>query len=343
MTIDKFLHFLMSHNATIIEVMIALTLLAVLFLSVRMFLFAKEPAGSPSNMDLGQMEVTLKKILEKAGQVSFPGNGGETSAGSEDSQKLLAEIQNLKVELESRQRQIEAMKSAPAEGESASPGLSAADKEKMESQIQELQAKLSEYEIISEDIADLSFYKEQNVKLQKEIEALKSGGAAETPVASPVPSPTQPPVDHEPAPNVNALEEALVDSVKMEVPSPAQETQEVPEVGEKNVIDDDLMAEFAAAVEKQKASTEISNPPVPPAGESSPEESVDLGQMDMDKMLAEAAEIKTDVPDVDPEKALGTQLDENKLLEEAAALEGVSSEDKKLMGDFENFVKKSES
>src|SRR5690606_29016337 len=64
------------------------------------------------------------------------------------------------------------------------PGVSTEEKDKLDAKIKELQAKLSEYEIISEDIADLSFYKEQNAKLAREVEALKSGGAVATATAT---------------------------------------------------------------------------------------------------------------------------------------------------------------
>jgi hypothetical protein len=93
-------------------------------------------------------------------------------------------------------------------------------------------------------------------------------------------------------------------------------------------VDADLMAEFDAAVEKQKA--------------ASGEASADLGALNMDKMLAEAADIKTDIPEIKPEDVLSQSLDENKLLQEADAMkkEVGNPEDKKLMGQFENFVKK---
>lgn len=361
MTVEKFLHFVISHNATIIEVLIGLTLLAVLFLSIRMFLYAKEPTSATGgSLDMSQLEGTLKQILERAGQIPAPVSGG-SAAGSEDNQKLLVEISNLKTELEARQNQIETLKSAPAASGAPAAGLSEEEKSKLEAQIQELQAKLSEYEIISEDIADLSFYKEQNVKLQKELESLKAGGAVAAPAGAtavaaapvePAPSPAAPPAPP-------AAEPEIVGKSKVEEPVPVEpdpfaeaatltETPAASTEAEKNLVDDDLMAEFAAAVEKQKSTSEMSAEtaaPAPPPAAPVPasEATVDLGQMDMDKMLAEAADIKTDVPEVDPEKALGTSLDESKLLQEAAALEGVTGEDKKLMGDFENFVKKSES
>lgn len=358
MSLEKFLHFLIAHNATIIEMLLGLSLLVVLFLSVRMFLSAKEPASTGGAMDLGNLEATLKQILEKAGQVPATASAGS----SEESQKLVAEIANLKSELEAKQKQIEAQASAPAAAASAG-GISSEDKSKLEAQLADLQAKLSEYEIISEDIADLSFYKEQNAKLQKDLEALKAGGAVAAAPTAPaaVEAPAAaaaPELSPSAEPEIVGKSKAQSEEPAAFGAAPAGETGSAapaPAAAD-NLVDDDLMAEFAAAVEKQKTDsdsetstpTAVAAPTAPASGSEDPttnatEAAADLGQMDMDKMIAEAAEIKTDVPDVDPEKALGTGVDENKLIQEAAALEGVSAEDQKLMGEFENFVKKSES
>jgi hypothetical protein len=358
MSLEKFLNFLIAHNATIIEMLLGLTLLVVLFLSVRMFLSAKEPVSAGGAMDLGNLEATLKQILEKAGQVPTTASAGS----SEDSQKLVAEIANLKSELEAKQKQIEAQASAPAATSSAG-GISPEDKSKLEAQLADLQAKLSEYEIISEDIADLSFYKEQNAKLQKDLEVLKAGGAVTAVPATPAAAVEAPAVAVVSEPAAPSAEPEIVGKSKAqsEEPAafgstPAAETGAAAPAAADNLVDDDLMAEFAAAVERQKTDsgsesgepTAVAAPATAASGSGAPvagaiEASADLGQMDMDKMIAEAAEIKTDVPDVDPEKALGTGVDENKLIQEAAALEGVSAEDQKLMGEFENFVKKNES
>ena len=327
----------MQHNTSIIESLIAATLLGALFLAVRTFLAAKEPAAEGLS-GLGDLEETLKKILAQAQNVPSAGSLAAAGAGA-DSQKLSAEISNLKVELEGKQKQIEDLKAATAAAGAAAAGsgLSEEEKAKMDAQLKELQAKLSEYEIISEDIADLSYYKEQNVKLQKEVEALKAGGAK--PGAAPA-APTAAPAAAKTAtaePAISGKTKAATAEVNEGAPPPPP-LPEPPPVAEvpapvaasapaaeavNTTVDDDLLAEFNQA-----------------AAQVEPE--VDLGAMDMDKMMAEAAEIKTDVPEVDPSVALGAGLDEDKLLKEATALDGVTQEDKKLMGEFENFVKKNE-
>ena len=62
-------------------------------------------------------------------------------------------------------------------------GASSAQIEEMEKQVEELSARLKEYEIIEEDIADLSHYKEKAETLEQEVADLKSklenGGGGE--------------------------------------------------------------------------------------------------------------------------------------------------------------------
>jgi hypothetical protein len=351
MSLDRFLHFLISHNATVIEALFGLTLLAVIFLAIRSFLLSKDGVGAGASLDMGNLETMLQQILEKAGQLPAASGGASAAAGgsggSEDGQRLLAEITNLKTDLEAKKKQIDEMKTATASAPAAAPGMSGEEKAALDEKIRELQAKLSEYEIISEDIADLSFYKEQNAKLQKELEGLKGGApAAAAPTAPPPPAPAPAPAIEEVAPAKPVEEPAIVGKATAPAVEPeAPAAPAAPDVA----IDDDLMAEFAAAVEKQKSSEtpEIAAGPAvaataAPAG-TEDKAGVDLGQMDMDKMMSEAAGIKADGPEVGVEAALGSGVDENKLLQEAAALSSVSSEDKKLMGDFENFVKKGES
>ena len=43
----------------------------------------------------------------------------------------------------------------------------------LEEKIKDLEARLSEYSIIEDDIADLSFYKEETLRLQDEVKTLK--------------------------------------------------------------------------------------------------------------------------------------------------------------------------
>jgi|GEM_PF-937138 len=379
MNLEQILQFIIAHNATIIEALIAAILISVLFLAFRAFLFVSDGPAEGTSSSMLELEATLKRLIEQAGKVPLtvmpenqtgaPAGAGDLGSGAQAAQ-LSEQINALRKELEVKQKEIEQVKSAA--GATATPtGLSDADKSKLEAQIKDLQAKLQEYEIISEDIADLSFYKEQNAKLQKELEA--KGGAAPAP-ATPVaaPAPTSAPAAAETKPEIKAPakeEPAIVGKTQTKSETPS--TTETPAPVEKpaepataeaapapteaaapavdNVVDDQLMAEFAAAVQKQKSgdAAPVTTPAAKaasaaPAVAPKAEEASILGEVDIEKMVQEAGGISMDGPEVSAEQALGTDIDEAKLLQEASALQGVNPDEKKLMGDFENFVKKNE-
>lgn len=379
MSVENIVQFVVRHNTTLIEVLIGVILVLALLLMIRSFVAAKDEVQSGSSANLGDLEETLKKLLEKANSVP---TGLPASADGSDAALLVAEINTLKLELDQKKKEIEDIKTASPAGASAdgaaasAPAMSDEDKAKLEAKIKELEGKLSEYEIISEDIADLSFYKEQNTKLQKELEALKAGGtavaaaaASSAPAAESKPAAepeiagkakaTPPP---EPEPEVAAAAPEPAPALAEAAPSPPVETAapveptappEATPALDSAVVNDDLLAEFAAAIEKQKAGEDQPAAPVAevaPASEAVSTEApateeaaeIDLGALDMDKVIAEASGIQEPEKEVNVEEALGTGVDESKLLEEAAALQNVKPEDEKLMGQFENFVKKGE-
>ena len=336
----------MNHNAALIESLIAIILVVGLFLAYRTFQAGPEPAGGLSG-DLGQLEETLKKLLEKASVVPSTAAAGDNSGVTNE---LIREIELLKGSLQDKQAEIEKIKASTAAAVGAG-GAAPADsgvpddlKAKLEAQIKELKGKLEEYEIISEDIADLSFYKEENAKLLKQLEGVKAGGAepvATAPAPQPVATPAPPPAAEPAATPAPAV-------VAEATPAPAAEVS----AG----VDDDLMAEFAKAVEAQtsgKTELLVEPPPAPaPAAKEEPPaaeaatvsegESTDLGSMDLEKISAEAEGIsaaETAAGGDSAPNALEATLDTEKLIQEASDLTAVKSEDKKLMNEFENFVK----
>ncbi len=366
----------MSHNTVVIEVLIAVVLLVTIIVAVRILMYggSEEHAGGAGLSS--ELETSLKKMMEQV-QKTAPASGDGSSASPEELAKYQGEIAELRKQLEGSQKQIEELKQAPAAGSGGGEAAQA----QLNQQLQELQAKLAEYEIISEDIADLSNYKEQNAKLQKEIQELRAGGAsapaAAAPIAAPAPTP-QPAV--EPEPVQASVAEAVAEPVAAEAPAvvesvvepaapaaaPVEEAPAVADPSKDGVVDDDLMAEFAAAVAKQKEEEEeaggVAAPPPATAAEplaetkveatpvaaAEAESTVDLGAMNIDKVLEEATHIPdADGTEITVEQALGQGVDENKILEEATALDAEAessadqpSEDQKLMNQFESFVKK---
>lgn len=419
MQLEKFIQFVVHNNALIIQGLVGGIVLLVLFLAYRSFVAAKDTeihgaAHLGGGASLGELEEALKKILEKANAVP---QASAVAGANPEQGALLEKIDSLKRELEVKQVELEQAKAvAPAAGASADPaagaGMSSEEKSALESQLKELQARLSEYEIISEDIADLSFYKEENAKLKKEMDSLKQGGASAAPAAA-APAPVAatpvavveppPPPAPEPAP-------APEPKAEPEIVGKSKATDEAPAAVPEVVVDDDIMKEFEAAVAAQKSgglaapepakaapqpevvaaapdpevvaetASDQGAPAAGPAGQSSiddllaeaqadlmaematptptpepspapavvaesaaaatPESGLDLGSMDMDKMVAEAMGLDGVESSDSAVSALEVEMDPNKLAEEAASLQAVKPEDAALMGDFENFVKK---
>lgn len=282
MTVEKFLSFWDQHNTAIIEGLVALIILISLLLAYRAF-FAKKDKGAGEmgngSLDAAQLEKTLQKILDNQ-QAS--GKSPRSAAASEDfgvdvemdespapvrvqavapaaaasvssaeieaAKESAAEVAQLRLSLSEGhqkivelQTQLQAAQASSQAGEggasSAEGGMSSAEKEELNGKLRDLEARLAEYEIISEDIADLSRYRDENEDLKKQLESLKAGGtaapAASPAVEEPAPTPASAPAVEEPAVEVAAE------------PAPAE--------GGSDLIDDDLMKEFAAAVEGQRA------------------------------------------------------------------------------------------
>ena len=256
MNIEKFLSFWSHYNTAIIESLVALIVILSLFLAYRSFFTKKaisEDAGlGGTAADTQEIEKTLQKILENQGK-AVPVVSGESSeqvaklhsqlteslkkisvletrlqesqaaalagagAGEKDSS---IEVSQLRSNLTESERKIAALQEQLATAQ-ASGSAPAAPSEDLLGKIADLEARLAEYEIISEDIADLTKFREENDRLRSELAAAKSGGVA--PSAAPSAAP----------------------AAATEPPAASSESSDL--------IDDELMREFAAAVEGQKS------------------------------------------------------------------------------------------
>ncbi|NUN04723.1 MAG: hypothetical protein HUU57_03075 [Bdellovibrio sp.] len=319
---DKFLSLWDNHNIAIIEGLVALVILFSLLLAYRSF-FAKSAQGHDGDagqgLDAAQLEKTLQKILDNQAAGKSKGTEDLSLDIAEESESSsakpavgagadAAEVAKLKAAVSEGQQKIQELQKqvkeaqaaaeasaaaaatvAPAGGGEGAGGISAKEKEDLLGKIRDLEARLAEYEIISEDIADLSRYREENDNLKKEIETLKAGvpaaapaappadpvavsaPAAEEPVAPAAPAESSPEAAPEPVLEVAAsgvaaapmdaeLEAAVAAMADQAVEAPAAEVAEAPAVEaapapaspDESVIDDDLMKEFAAAVQGQK-------------------------------------------------------------------------------------------
>lgn len=291
MTIEQVLSFFDHHNTAIIEGLVAIIILFGLYLGYRGFFAKDEKHGAGQGMDIAELEKTLQKILDN--QASSHAGATSRHARDEDLESVEnfkemprekaapaaaseagvigespAEIQQLRLTLSESQKKIEVLqaqltvaeaKATEAQAASeAAPAPVGSPSPEMEGKLRDLEARLAEYEIISEDIADLSRYRDENEKLKAEIDALKSqGGGSSAPPASsseepgaaaPTPVAEAAPVEEAaPAVDLSALD---VDAAALIAEAESTDTSAAPSA---DLIDDDLMKEFAAAVEGQKA------------------------------------------------------------------------------------------
>ncbi|MBX3040751.1 MAG: hypothetical protein KF789_08615 [Bdellovibrionaceae bacterium] len=180
--VEAFLRFWSHYNTLIIELLIGLILLMVVYLAFRTFFSSEEElaGGVGSELKSGDLEKTLQKILEKQESVVASAAVAEsapvaTATGGEASAASTGELDQLRQQLAEKERQIAEIKDSAAP---AASGLGSDEKKNYEDRLKDLEARLAEYEIISEDIADLSFYKEENTKLQKELSSFKETASA---------------------------------------------------------------------------------------------------------------------------------------------------------------------
>lgn len=180
MSVDAILTFIVSYSVYIIQV-VALCLLGLVgFVVYREIVKSPEETGHGASYggQLGELEETLKKVLEQTKGQSFSipvGEGGAVDQAALEAARLEAQ-QAVQREIESLKQQISEKDQQMKDLASQTESSSGPDPELM-NQIQDLEARLAEYEIIEDDIADLSIYKEENARLKEEIASLKSGGA----------------------------------------------------------------------------------------------------------------------------------------------------------------------
>lgn len=330
MNFENFLQFWSAYNRQIIEFVFVSTFVLILFTIYRQFFAKSESAGgsgvhaTPISIDTSEIEEKLKKILENQGAFKtmpadpgMPSRAPTTLAPTPGAGVDTQELEKLRIEIKEKEKAIEDLKKTAAAAQAVTgAGAAPADTKKLDDKIKELEGRLQEYEIISEDIADLSFYKEENARLQKE---LGSKGAAPAPAEPAAPAPVAkveaPPVVA-PAPVVAAVElppvvasapapaEMPAPVTPVAVAAPAVPAAETAPGSIDSVIDDDILKEFAAAVEGQKSA-------------------------EKPKKVAAEAPTPIDEAAAPPTGEPAQPVDPQKL-----------TESKELMGEFENFIKK---
>lgn len=236
---DAFLSFFIHYLPNIIQWSIAaiLLLLSSLFTIMIFGKSKKDPESEMQIGDLGALEKTLKDILKSSiGDLSSSGalktSGNESNQGSEPYQTNSGSLEQMMRELAQKDAEIEVLKQTQSQSSPVVEKAIEVDLSSYVEKIRDLEGKLKEYEIIEDDIADLSHFKEENAKLRKKIEEL--GGADIS----------------------DSLAPELVEKSEPAAVSPDPNSIPLPEKGE------DLVAEFAAAVDEQhkNASSPVLDP-----------------------------------------------------------------------------------
>lgn len=282
MNLESALNYLTHHIEPIIQWLFFAILLLSAFLIVR-WLFGKKGEGTDAGLsansvtlaDGGDIQTFLKKILDQTAKLENMSLEGLSSAGAGD---IDARIQAIKIELASRDEEIVKLK--------AGGGNKGADADVVNTRIKELESKLAEYEILEDDIADLSLYKEENARLKDELEKSKAS-LSEAPAPPPAPASGNDIV----AEFAEAVgQDATTDS------SLAAGPMVIPETG-------DPMADFESVVALEKKVTQpaVAAPPAEAAPQAEGDDlfgefaaapkAEDEGGLDTDKMMAEMAEL----------------------------------------------------
>lgn len=402
MTLDQSLQWFVDHNVVLIEGLFVVILVGISFILFRSVVAGKEDGGSGPS--LAEIEKALRQVLnatdskpraevEKAaamiqdseipsGPVATAGaaNVGPTTvkaapqvdanalaqmnAQAADLEKLRKEMQDRERALADLQKALEEAKKAQAAAPVGSPPV---DTKPLEDKIKELQAKLTEYEIIEDDIANLSTYKQENQKLKGELDSLKAklGGTspAETGTSSDnvkrfaalvgtaVPPVTPPPRPDQPSGSTAAPAAAPAPSAKVTPPAPAAapNTNVAPSTPAAapatTVVPVAAAAAATTTVAPSKPVADVKNT-VAASAPTSNESKVTSQASDQ---TTDSTPLVTQVPDSQsaPSDSVFGDVDTEKLLAETAnlpdspAASGGTDEDNgaKLISEFENFMK----
>ena len=284
MDIRVFLNFVANNAEKIIGTTAALFFLTCIVLLVRSIANKDEEAGAGgAAIDVKEIEGAMRRVLSsQAVQVA----GTAPAAAADGTGGDPAQLASLNEALRQREGTIEKLTQQldKLRSEAASmPAGEGGDTTGLKAKLEELQARLAEYEIIEDDIADLSLFKEENARLKAEIEKLKSSLSAAPAASAPVAAAPAPPP---PAPAA----------------APAAEKSQGFELDP----NDDVMKEFAAAVSVQKAPPPKADTGIPtkPA-EEDPQAAIDamMAKMAAESEAGDAADPFAGALDVAPQAA----------------------------------------
>jgi hypothetical protein len=254
LTVLRYMH---DHTDRVIGGLVALFLVTSILLLIRSIgeRSGGHTGGSESNNDslkLKDIESALKHVLSSHPLSVTMASAPSAHSGAESSNEAPPSYQpspvsssgegmdpneaaRLQEEISTRDHKILSLQREllDAAKNSSSKGQSSGSSAELDEKIAGLEARLAEYEIIEDDIADLSLYKEENARLKDEIEKVRQELLAAAAAAASAPAPTLSKVKLE---NEASLKFEKADRFELD-------------------INDDIMKEFAAAVEDKRAPT----------------------------------------------------------------------------------------
>ena len=176
---SSLIDFITNYHETVIYTLVPVIMLVGAYTFYREFFVTSKDSFDTSQ--LGDLESTLLRVLEKADPSTIIGTavasttasegdasveeaeGGEPARTSEDSGAGKEELKTLQADLLLKEEEILELKKGLDEAKSSD------ETDELQAKIKVLEDKLTEYEIIEDDIADLSMYKEENIKLKEEL------------------------------------------------------------------------------------------------------------------------------------------------------------------------------
>ena len=192
MDLNALVRLIYAKHELMLGVSITLLLIVTVLMLVRSVMEdrqAEKTSGKAGDLDAKTLNTALEGAMKKVladkgiqGAIAGAAVSGSSEIGASAS-ALAPETQELKKSLSEKEAKIAALMSdietlkiaaekvQPTADGGVVPGV---DVSALQAKLVELQAKLAEYEIIEDDIADLSMYKEENKKLKAELATLKA-------------------------------------------------------------------------------------------------------------------------------------------------------------------------
>lgn len=197
MDLNGLIRLIFAKNDLLLGISISLLLIVTVLMLIRSVMEDRQSEKRGGSADLdpkalnNAIEGAMKKVLSDKGIQGALGGaigsavGAGAGAQSGEGAAVAADALELKKALSEKEAKISAlmsdldalkvqMESSTSVSPNGGPEANGVDIGALQAKLAELQAKLAEYEIIEDDIADLSLFKEENKKLKAELATLKA-------------------------------------------------------------------------------------------------------------------------------------------------------------------------